>query len=238
MNPNLSSVAAWSYGLAGFAYSGLAIYLGLGWRGGLRGRALAIAVGLTVAWAVINLLFAMTQAPSLFALANLVDALRMGGWYAFLLLLYERPQAGATASAPQRPAWIVPVAVALVAMGAVAQVLAAFRFTVFGDPQRFAILTSLALTVFGLVMLEQLFRNLPEDARWNIKPLCLGLAGAFTFDLYLFAEMLLFNKVDVDASSVRGFVYVLIFPLLVVSTMRTRNWTSAVVLSRRVVFHS
>src|SRR5262245_28919632 len=125
MNPNLSSVAAWSYGLAGFVYSGLAIYLGLGWRGGLRGRALAIAVGLTVAWAVINLLYAMAQAPSLAALGNVVDVFRIGGWYTFLLVLNERPHAGATASAPQRAAWIVPVAVAIVAMGVLAQVLAA-----------------------------------------------------------------------------------------------------------------
>jgi hypothetical protein len=57
-------------------------------------------------------------------------------------------------------------------------------------------------------------------------------------DLYLFADGLLFNRVDADAWSVRGFIYALVFPLLVMSTMRTRNWTLRIALSRRVVFHS
>ena len=38
MNPTLTTVALWSYGIAGFAYAAFALYLGLGWRGGTRGR--------------------------------------------------------------------------------------------------------------------------------------------------------------------------------------------------------
>jgi putative PEP-CTERM system histidine kinase len=92
--------------------------------------------------------------------------------------------------------------------------------------------------VFGLVLLEQVFRNTPEDARWNMKPICLGLAAAFIFDLYLFADALLFGRIDADAWSVRGFVHALVVPLLVLSTTRNRDWTFGVALSRRVVFHS
>jgi len=44
MNPNLTSVAAWSYGLAGFGYGALALYLASGPRGGLRGLSLLVAV--------------------------------------------------------------------------------------------------------------------------------------------------------------------------------------------------
>ncbi len=45
MNPNLPTVAAWSYGLAGVGYTAFALYLGFGWRGGIRGLALTAAVG-------------------------------------------------------------------------------------------------------------------------------------------------------------------------------------------------
>jgi putative PEP-CTERM system histidine kinase len=238
MNPNLTTVAAWSYGLAGFAYTALAVYLGLGWRGSQRGRALAVAVGLTAAWAVVNLLLTVTQAPWLFVFGSVVDVLRIGAWYAFLLLLNESPRDGGATAATPRTTWLVPVAAALVLLGLFAQVSLALRLTTFGDPGRFALFQGLALSVFGLVLLEQLFRSLPEDARWNLKPLCLGLAGAFIFDLYLFADALLFNRVDADAWSVRGFIYALVFPLLVMSTMRTRNWTLRIALSRRFVFHS
>jgi hypothetical protein len=53
------------------------------------------------------------------------------------------------------------------------------------------------MSVFGLVLLEQLFRNVSPDFRWSIKPLCLGLGGTFLFDLYLFSDALLFNQIDV-----------------------------------------
>ena len=54
MNPNLPTVAAWSYGLAGPGYAAFALYLGFGWRGGVRGLALALAVGLTALWAFVD----------------------------------------------------------------------------------------------------------------------------------------------------------------------------------------
>ena len=49
MNPNLTTVAAWSYGFAGLAYAVFAAYLAFGPRGGMRGLALTLAVGLTAA---------------------------------------------------------------------------------------------------------------------------------------------------------------------------------------------
>jgi putative PEP-CTERM system histidine kinase len=238
MNPNLTTVAAWSYGIAGFAYAAFTVYLGVGPRGGLRGLALTTAAGLTAAWALLELAFTVTQEPILFAFGNVVDVLRIGAWYAFLLMLNERPPTGAVAGEPRRTTWLVPMAAALVVLGLLAQASIALSLTAFGYPGRFVLFDGLALTVFGLVLLEQLFRNLPEDARWSIKPLCLGLAGAFIFDLYLFADALLFNRVDADVWSVRGFVHALVFPLVVMSTLRTRNWTLGIALSRRMVFHS
>ena len=54
--------------------------------------------------------------------------------------------------------------------------------------QRLSLFSSLAMSVFGLVLLEHLFRNVSPDFRWSIKPLCLGLGGTFLFDLYLFSD--------------------------------------------------
>src|SRR6185369_17734572 len=127
MNPNLTIVAAWSYGLVGFAYSALAIYLGLGWRGGQRGRALAAAVALTAGWALVNLMLAVTQAPWLYLFASVVDVLRIGAWYAFLLLLKEGPREGSATAVTARTTWLVPVAAALVVLGLLAQVSVGLR---------------------------------------------------------------------------------------------------------------
>jgi putative PEP-CTERM system histidine kinase len=238
MNPNLPTVAAWSYGLAGMGYVAFALYLRAGWRGGIRGLALTVAIGLTAAWALLGLAYALTQAAPLYDVGALADVLRVGAWYCFLSLLAQRSaNASGTADAP-RPAWLVPVASALVVVGLAAQLALMSHFTVFGNPLRVATFDGIALNIFGLVLVEQLFRNAPDDARWNIKPLCLGLAGAFAFDLYLFADALLFNRVDADVWSVRGLVHALVIPFLALSTTRNRDWTFGIALSRRVVFHS
>ena len=241
MNPYFTTVAAWGYGLAGCGYAAFAIYLRFGLRGGLSGMALLTAVSLTAAWGFLGLAFALAHAPILFALGAVVDVLRVGAWFAFLLLLVERRGGSTAPVAPagaSRTTWLLPVAGALVVLGVLAQGSVALGWQVFGDSGRLALFDSLALTVFGLMLVEQLFRNAPEDARWSIKPLCLGLAGGFVFDLYLFADALLFSRVDPDAWSVRGLVHALVLPLVAVSAARNRDWTFAIALSRRVVFHS
>ena len=157
MNPNLASVAAWSYGLAGFGYLAFAAYLGIGWRGGARGQALLVAVGLTAVWALLDLAFALTQAPLLIFVGAVVDVLRIGAWYAFCLALIQRPVAEGAPKDPGRATWLVPVAAALVVAGVLTHVLLAFRVTEFGDPGRLAAFASLSLTIFGLVLVEQPF---------------------------------------------------------------------------------
>jgi putative PEP-CTERM system histidine kinase len=237
MIPNLTVIAAWSYGLAGFGYAAFAAYLLRGWRDGLLGRALLIAAAGTSLWGFINLAYVLTPVSVLWQTGELFDALSVGAWYGFLLLLIHRANSEAM-SAGGRGSWMMPVGAALVVLGILVPLLSALHLRVFGEPSRLAIYMGLALAVFGLMLVEQLFRNVPEDARWNIKPMCIGLAGAFIFDIYLFANALLFGRLDVDAWSVRGFVHALVIPLVMLSSMRNREWTFGITLSRRVVFHS
>jgi putative PEP-CTERM system histidine kinase len=88
------------------------------------------------------------------------------------------------------------------------------------------------------VLVEQLFRNLPEDSRWNAKPLCLGLALVFIFDLYVASEAVLFGHFDRDAQSVRGAVHLLAVPLLFVATRRRADWIRRLQVSRSAAFYS
>jgi putative PEP-CTERM system histidine kinase len=100
------------------------------------------------------------------------------------------------------------------------------------------IFTMVLLALGGLVLVEQLFRNLPEDSLWSAKPVCLGLAGTFVFDLYLFSQGVLFGGLDPDALTARPFVHALMVPLLLLATTRHRNWIAKIRVSRKVVFHS
>ncbi|HET7033564.1 MAG TPA: XrtA/PEP-CTERM system histidine kinase PrsK [Casimicrobiaceae bacterium] len=238
MNPTFTTVASWSYGIAGLAYAAFALYLGAGWHAGTRGLAMIVAVALTALWALFGFGFALTQAREFLTLAALADVLRVGAWYAFLLLLIKHPTTDRAERESRRVTFLVPLAAALVVIGVVAYILDALKWNVYVESARLAVFDALALTVFGLVLVELLFRNVPEDGRWSIKPLCLGLAAAFAFDLYVFADALLVNRIDPDAWSVRGFVQAMVIPLLGISAMRNRDWTFRIALSRRIVFHS
>ena len=235
MEGSLSTVTAWSYGLACIGFAGLALHLGFRGRGGMYGWAFIVALALSAVWGLLGWGFAVTQHSDFLAALAVADVLRVAGWYGFLLLLILRPR---EAAEPFPGRWLVSTAVTLVVAGLLAQGMSVLQFTALGDPARLALLDALGMTVFALVLVETLLRNLPADSRWSLKPLCIGLVGAFIFDVYLYADALLFNRIDVDAFSVRGFVHALVIPLAAVTSARSRDWTSKFRLSRRVVFHS
>jgi putative PEP-CTERM system histidine kinase len=238
MNSPFTNVAVWSYGLAGLGYLGFALYLGFGWRSGLRGLTLLAAVALTALWGLLGLAFVLAPAPWLVVLGGLADVLRYGAWFAFLLLLLDRPPLPNASPVSTRTTWLVPVSAALVVLGFLAQVTLGLGIDALRDTARLVVFDSLALAVFGLVLVEQLFRNVAEESRWTVKPLCLGLAGAFMFDLYLSAEALLFNRYDPDAWGARGFVHALVIPLIALTATRSRDWSFRIALSRRVALHT
>ncbi len=134
--------------------------------------------------------------------------------------------------------WLKPTAIAAVAFASAPHLAALLGLADIGALRKLVLFVTLALPVIAMVLLEQLFRNVPEDARWNIKPLCLGLAGALLFDLYLYSEAVLFNAVDSDGFGVRGAVHALVVPFLVLSTARRSDWLSKIQISRKAAFHS
>jgi len=237
LDASIETISAWSYGLAGCVYAAFAIYLAAGWRAGLRSSALFTAVVLSALWGVAGLAFALTGRTIFLAGSLLVDLFRFGGWYFFLLALLkpESPESGCW---PVRLRWLGGIALALLFLGLAAQAMTALGVSFFFPPQRLALFDSLGMTVFALVLVEQLLRNVSPDSRWSIKPLCIGLGGAVLFDLYLYSDALLFNRIDADAFSIRGFVHALVVPLVAISTVRSRDWRTRIVLSQRVALQS
>ncbi|HMO47444.1 MAG TPA: PEP-CTERM system histidine kinase PrsK [Rubrivivax sp.] len=239
MNGEALALSAWSCGLAGAAYTAFALHLlrSGAWRlpGQMANRLLTAGAAATALWGwfgVADYYAATVLFVRLGAQANL---LAYACWFAFFLVLL-RPAAGQ--AAPPGTLGLKWLAAAAVLAGALLQLAVALQFDGIDDGSRIVLLGWLAMPLLGLVLVEQLFRNLHEDSQWNAKPLCLGLAGAFVFDLYLFSHSVLFNSVDHDAASIRGAVHALVVPLLLLSVMRRKDWTSGLRLSRRAAFHS
>ena len=233
------TIVALSYGLAGTAYAGYALHLfsrGRTWRAGLAAFAMLGAIALTAVWGILGLAFGVTENLLLLTSCLLSDVLRYGAWYAFLLLLTLPGPDAPLATSPARA--LAPVGVVLVIVGVVIQVGSVIGLHAITGLARYTWFHSLAMIVFALVLLEQVFRNISNDSLWHVKPLCLGLAGAFLFDLYLYSDAVLFKQLDSDAFAIRGFVHASILPLLVISTSRTRDWVAKIRLSQKAAFHS
>lgn len=237
MDASRQLITAWSYGLAGFVYAILAIYLASGWRNGSRGRALFVAVALCALWGMTGLAVALTGARVLLAVSQLTDVLRFGGWSLFLLLLLK-PDSSPAQERPWRYHWLVACALLLVTLGVAVQLMVVLGVNLAMSLQRLGLFNSLAMAVLVLVLLELLFRTVSRDSRWTIKPLCIGLGGAVVFDLYLYSDALLFNVIDIDAFSIRGFVHALVVPLVTISSVRNHNWKKGIVLSQRAALQS
>ena len=232
-------LSAWSYGLAGLAYSIFAaVLLRRGYLRAPRDTARVALVAAALGGALWGWLLALALASSQRVLLNagaFADVFRYGAWYLFLLLLLRLRQREGAASGM---AWLSPVAALVVVTGMAGQIAATLAISVDDELRKLVLFSSMSLPLMAMVLVEQLFRNVSEDSRWNIKPLCLGLAGAFLFDLYLYSQAVLFGRVDGDAYSIRGAIHALVAPLLLLSTLRHVDWIAKIQISRKAAFHS
>lgn len=232
MTVDLPDIAVWGYAAAFVAYLLFGGYLLLASRRGLPGVSLIAAVAASASWSLGSAFLVVGTTDWLARAVPLLDVLRTGAWYGFLFVLLHPVGV-------RRLRWPAAVAVLIVAAQLAAVGMSDFGLSLPGALPRTAPLAAFLVgAVLGLVLLEQIFRAVPRESRWGLKPLCLGLAAGYVFELYLFADATLFGRIDPDVWSVRGIAHALVVPLIAVSTARNKAWTLRLAVSREVVFHS
>ena len=108
----------------------------------------------------------------------------------------------------------------------------------FNYSYEYLFLLFIALNLWSLVLLEQLFRSANEQIRWAIWPLIIALASVSVFDFVLYAQATMVTKIDFNFWFSRGYVALVVLPLLLISTRRIRNGAVRIFVSRNVVFYS
>jgi hypothetical protein len=184
---------------------------------------LVAAVLCQVVWAIAMCASLTTLAPPR-SFALLTEALRPAAWACFLIAMLWQGARRSTLLAA------MGLSVALAAAHLAAQLLEQ------GPQQRFG--AGLVGTVFGLLCVEQVYRNTPVARRWAVKFLCLALAALFAFDLVLYSDALLFGRLDFTWWAGRGYANALLAPLVAVTAARMPDWRLDIRVSRGVVFHS
>jgi putative PEP-CTERM system histidine kinase len=206
-------------------------------KGGSAGRAFLAAMLAGTAWSLAGLVMQLLPRLALAeAAVALLDLLRYGLLLAFVLLLLRTPGvSGSQGPTRQRLMLVSGLAVAATLVLVAANELIG---SVSGVWLRALAFAWLSLSVLGLLLVEQLLRNVDNDALWGAKPVCLGLGLLFVFDLYVFSQAALFRQFDADALGVRPLVHSFSVPLLYLASRRSADWVSKLHVSRAVVFHS
>lgn len=210
------------------AYATLAVLISIQ----TRRRTDAILVGCCVLTAVWAASAAIWPGQTLYGLVGILDLLRLLAWYAYLLHLYARSEVG--------PRWQLQ-GFGLIAIGALALSFTLPWTGIGRDPfslLSFPIFIRLVVCVCELLLIENLYLNLPENARWHVALPCVLLGGLACFDILVTADTVLFHRPSVPLASARAIGMVIVAPLLVLAASRGQRWTEPVRLSRTAVFHS
>jgi putative PEP-CTERM system histidine kinase len=232
-------LAVATYSTAAVAFSGLVMLL-VWQRGEVRAyRAMALAAACTVLWSGWLVLDFSLNGVRFTLPGHILEVVRSIAWLVFLAdsLFVDAPERTRTRRA---------VRIGIVATGIYAAAVAILPHLItaatwVGGAN--TILTGyLALAIFGLAMTENLLRNVPSDARWNIKYLCFGVGAIFGYDFFLYSQALLLRQIDADLFAARGVTNALAVSLLAISVLRSKRRRGQarreIVVSHSFAFHS
>ncbi len=234
----MADFGAWGYALAAIGYLLLALLLMTSWRGRLQGGLLLALCLLSAAWAGLQSYNLLMQAPLSILVIGL-ELLRNGVALLFLYKVLALDQNRSTSSLIflRKLGYVFAVVWGcLISLHILTWYYGLSLVELIGYDPRLA--GHLVLAVFGLVLIEQLFRNTHPQQRWAIKYLCFGLGGLFAYDFFLYSNAVLFKGLDPGLWDARGYIHILVVPLIAVSAARNPQWSLDVFVSRRVVFHS
>lgn len=235
MEANISLI---TYGIAALAYLVMSLLLIARLEERVLGRMLLLASACTACWAGLVAAGTLMPYPPVAAI-QFLELLRDLSWLAALLLMLGL-QAGGSPWTWMGFRWRRWLALAFaVAALLIAQRPLQSRLGIDIPVSDFAIIAVwTALAIAGLLVLEQIYRNAGNSERWALKFLCLGLGAVFAYDLFMYAEALLFRQMNAQLWQARGLVNALVVPWLLVAIARNRDWRMDLHVSRHVVFHT
>lgn len=219
------------------AFLVLGALLAVSWQRGAIGAILLVACVVTIIWSALAAYDAW-HGGAVQLWVGIFEVLRTAAWLSFLLglLFLNRAQGRMPAGFLAIPITLAAAVLAVIAVDVVPTL--AIYTTIPGLNIDAALFGRFVLAVAGLLCLENLWRNTHPDQRWSIKFLCLGVGGLFAYDFFMYADALLFHRIDPDLMAARGITGALAVPLIAVSARRNPAWSLDIFVSRQVVFHS
>ncbi len=234
-----SNIGLYSYGTACLAYTLLAVTLLLVWRNRSLSISAISATVITAAWAGVVAAATLVPYPPV-VLLQFVEVLRNAAWL-FLLLSIFGARLHDTDRVLGSGRWLPWF---MLCLGLVCLVL--FASPIVGPManipatmvQSLVYAIWLSMSLLGMLLLENIYRNSTDAERWWVKYLCLGVGFFFAYDFFMYAGALILNLRDPALWQSRGFIVALTAPLVAMAVARSSDLQASTKLSRHVVFHT
>ena len=224
-------ISALGYVMVGVLFVLLAILLATSWRGHRTGVYLISACVLNALWAVVSAAATLNSIIDPFWLF-VAEIARTTSWIVFLAFLLGQIGAGRLLRGSA-----IGICFLVLVSGLVSR---ASEVWLGGTSHIGGVLIpgGLILSLTGLVLVEQLYRNSPAESRQRLKLLVLALGGLFAYDLFLYSQAMLFSAIDATTWLARGMVNLLFIPAIAIAARRNPDWQLRIFVSRQVVFYS
>ena len=224
-------LAVLGYVAVGLSYLVLSTLLLTVWRGQRLGVLLIAACVVSIAWSAI-MVGQMISAEAHPHLIYTAEIGRLFAWVGFLVYLAAK----VGISRPLRALCVAIGAAGLLAYPVLSVVLPYLGVSV--TITQLLVMFGLALSLCGLLLIEQLYRNSTLTTRWGLKALSVGLGGLFAYELYYYSQALLFSALDTVTWLARGWVNVIFVPAIAIAARRSPDWKLRIFVSRQVVFYT
>lgn len=232
MLPDLSVI---SHGAAATVFAILAVLVGTRYLRRDIDRALFLAALVTTVWASSLVTQSLWGTPGFF-IRYLLELLRDATWILLLFaMLRDTIRQGRLSGQIKKLLGFATFALllTLITLGCLEFV---FEFALVDGKTK--LIGQIALSLLGLSLVEQIWRNAPAFGRSSMKYLCIGTATIFIFDFLMYADALLFGGIADSFWNARGFVNAALVPLFAINVVNTRKQPIDFQLSRSAVFHA
>ncbi|WP_375177125.1 XrtA/PEP-CTERM system histidine kinase PrsK [Marinobacter mobilis] len=223
-----------SHSTAALAYLLLAILIASKYLRRDVDRSMFLAALVTTLWSASLVTQSLWAEPGFF-MRYLLELLRDASWIAVLLaLLRDASRTGQFMGKIRNAlsAATITLVVLLITFG-----IMEYAFGIAIVDGKTKVVGQIALSLLGLSLVEQIWRNCGSMGRSSLKYICIAISTMMAFDFFMYSDALLFGQIADSFWDARGFVIALIVPLLAVNVVNTRKQPIEFQLSRTAVYH-
>ncbi|WP_339799201.1 XrtA/PEP-CTERM system histidine kinase PrsK [uncultured Marinobacter sp.] len=223
-----------SYSAAALAFALLAVLIMTRYLRRNTDRVLLLAALLSFFWAGSLVTQQIWSEPS-FMVRYLLELLRDAGWVLMMLtLLHSADRLSRVATQMRRYLGLLTFIVlfSLVTLAALEMLLNLPLVS-----GRLKIVGQIALSLLGICLVEQIWRNSMQSGRSSVRYLCIGALSLFAYDFFMYTDALLFGQISPAFWDARGLVNAMVAPLMSVTMINSRKQPVEFQLSRNAMFH-